>query len=115
MIVTVSADIDSVCRSSPLENDRTVCSPLKSARAVASHRRKSTPFRSAMSMLNFEINRGGTNLTAERLCVLQRAKDELRKLYGRPVAKKAAPRKPSPGHAAARARKRPAATGVGPH
>ena len=31
----------------------------------ASHRRKSTPFRSAMSMLNFEINRGGKNLTAE--------------------------------------------------
>jgi hypothetical protein len=67
---------------------------LKSARAVAlslkkssesSHRRKSTPFRSAMSMLNFEINRGGKNLSQARVRVLQNAKNELRKLYGRPV------------------------------
>src|SRR6186713_725693 len=34
--------------------------------AERSRRRKSTPFRSAMSMLNFEINRGGTNLSATR-------------------------------------------------
>jgi hypothetical protein len=70
---------------------------LKSARAVArslkrsseaSHRRKSSPFRSAMSMLNFEINRGGTNLTAERRRVLNQAKEELRKLFGRPPAKR---------------------------
>ena len=40
--------------------------------AESSHRRKSTPFRSAMSMLNFEINRGGKNLSAERLRVLNR-------------------------------------------
>jgi hypothetical protein len=65
---------------------------LKSARAIAqslkrsaeaSHRRKSPPFRSAMSMLNFEINRAGKNLSAERLSVLNRAKDELRKAFGR--------------------------------
>ena len=53
--------------------------------AEASHRRKSTPFQSAMSMLNFEINRGGTNLTRERMQVLQQAKQELRKLFGRPL------------------------------
>jgi hypothetical protein len=67
---------------------------FKSARAVArslkksseaSRRRKSSPFRSAMSMLNFEINRGGTNLSRERLRVLDRAKQELRKLFGRPA------------------------------
>jgi Protein of unknown function (DUF3175) len=67
---------------------------LRSARAVAlslkksseaSHRRKSTPFRSAMSMLNFEINRGGKNLSPARARVLQNAKNELRKLYGRPL------------------------------
>ena len=51
----------------------------------ASHRRKSTPFRSAMSMLNFEINRAGTNLSRERLRVLEKAKQELRKLFGRPL------------------------------
>jgi hypothetical protein len=65
---------------------------LKSARAIAnslkrssesSDRRKASPFRSAMSMLNFEINRAGKNLTPERLGVLNRAKSELRKVFGR--------------------------------
>jgi hypothetical protein len=54
--------------------------------AEASHRRKSTPFRSAMSMLNFEINRGGKNLTADQRRVLNQAKNELRKLFDRPPA-----------------------------
>ena len=54
--------------------------------AESSHRRKSTPFRSAMSMLNFEINRGGKNLSAERLRVLNRAKVELRKVFHREPA-----------------------------
>ncbi|MDB6084122.1 MAG: hypothetical protein JWN43_2003 [Gammaproteobacteria bacterium] len=54
--------------------------------AEASHRRKSPPFRSAMSMLNFEINRGGKNLSAEQRRVLNQAKSELRKLFGRPPA-----------------------------
>lgn len=52
--------------------------------AERSHRRKSSPFRSAMSMLNFEINRGGRNLSAERRRVLNNAKTELRKAFGRP-------------------------------
>ena len=52
--------------------------------AEASRRRKSSPFRSAMSMLNFEINRGGKNLTAERRRVLNQAKTELRTAFGRP-------------------------------
>jgi hypothetical protein len=38
-----------------------------------------------MSMLNFEINRGGRNLSAERKHVLNEAKQALRKLFGRPV------------------------------
>jgi hypothetical protein len=54
--------------------------------AEASRRRKSPPFRSAMSMLNFEINRGGKNLSPQRRQVLDRAKDELRRLFGRPPA-----------------------------
>jgi hypothetical protein len=37
-----------------------------------------------MSMLVFYLNRGGRNLDAGRRRVLERAKDELRKLYGRP-------------------------------
>ncbi|MFO1266155.1 MAG: DUF3175 domain-containing protein [Rubrivivax sp.] len=51
--------------------------------AERSERRKSSPFRSAMSMLTFYINRGGRNLSAARLKVLERAKDELRRLYHR--------------------------------
>jgi hypothetical protein len=55
--------------------------------AESSHRRKSTPFRSAMSMLNFEINRGGKNLSTERLRVLNAAKVELRKVFHREPAR----------------------------
>jgi hypothetical protein len=49
--------------------------------AERSHRRKSAPFRSAMSMLTFYINRGGKNLSARRKSILMKAKDELRALY----------------------------------
>jgi hypothetical protein len=51
--------------------------------ALASRRRKAEPFRSAMSMLNFHINRSGRTLGAERRRILERAKVELRKLFGR--------------------------------
>jgi hypothetical protein len=51
--------------------------------AEASHRRKSSPFRSAMSMLTFYINRAGKNLPKGQKQVLEEAKDELRKEFGR--------------------------------
>jgi len=51
--------------------------------AEASQRRKSPPFRSAMSMLVFYINRAGNNLDSQQRAVLEAAKIELRKLYGR--------------------------------
>jgi len=51
--------------------------------ATRSRRRKGTPYRSAMSMLNFYINRAGANLPAERKKTLEAAKDELRKVFGR--------------------------------
>jgi Protein of unknown function (DUF3175) len=70
----------------------------QSARAIArslkrsaerSGARKSPPFRSAMSMLVFYINRAGRHLPASRRRVLERAKDELRELYHRrPHARK---------------------------
>ena len=50
-----------------------------------SHRRKASPFRSAMSMLNFYINRAGKNLSAARLKTLERAKDKLREAFDRPA------------------------------
>ena len=57
--------------------------------AEHSRRRKSSPFRSAMSMLNFHINRGGKGLSRAQRKVLEAAKGELRKLYGRkPHARK---------------------------
>jgi hypothetical protein len=52
--------------------------------AEASRRRKADPFRSAMSMLTFYINRAGKNLPKQRVRVLQQAKDELRALFQRP-------------------------------
>lgn len=51
--------------------------------AEASHRRKADLYRSAMSMLTFYINRAGSNLSPERRQVLEAAKDELRKAFGR--------------------------------
>jgi hypothetical protein len=56
---------------------------LKSS-AERSTRRKSPPFRSAMSMLNFEINRGGTNISDSRRRILNQAKVQLRRLFDRP-------------------------------
>ena len=51
--------------------------------AEESHRRKAEPYRSALSMLIFYINRAGKNLPASRLRTLEQAKVELRKQFGR--------------------------------
>ena len=61
------------------------CEVAKSLKRSAekSDRRKSDPYRSAMSMLTFYINRAGDNLAKGQREVLEDAKDELRKLYGR--------------------------------
>lgn len=60
--------------------------PVKIARSLkrsaeASLRRKATPFQSAMSMLNFYINRAGSNLSPQRRQLLNSVKVELRKLF----------------------------------
>ncbi len=52
--------------------------------AETSTRRKAQPFRSAMSMLVFYINRAGHSLSPQRRQVLDRAKKELRRVFGRP-------------------------------
>lgn len=51
--------------------------------AETSANRKSEPYRSALSMLTFYINRAGKNLPKERKKVLSDAKDELKKQFGR--------------------------------
>ncbi len=63
--------------------------PKKIARSLkrsaeSSKRRKAEPFRSAMSMLSFYINRAGKGLSSMQKKRLQNTKDELRELYGRP-------------------------------
>jgi len=61
---------------------RSIARSLKRS-AEQSRRRKSDPFRSAMSMLNFYINRAGKNLSKTRRDRLEAAKEELRDLYHR--------------------------------
>jgi hypothetical protein len=61
---------------------RQIAQSLKRS-AERSRRRKASPYRSAMSMLTFYINRAGKNLSAARKRKLQAAKDELRELFGR--------------------------------
>ncbi len=61
---------------------RRIAASLKRS-AEASTRRKGTPYQSAMSMLNFYINRGGKGLPAKQKHVLEQAKGELRTAFGR--------------------------------
>ena len=77
--------------SNALDLDRSVFTwkdPRRIARSLKrsaehSRRRKTTPYRSAMSMLTFYINRAGDNLSAEQRRVLEQAKQELRLAFGR--------------------------------
>jgi hypothetical protein len=64
------------------EDPKAIARSLKRS-AEHSTRRKSSPYRSAMSMLTFYINRAGKNLPKKQLKVLEAAKDELRAAYGR--------------------------------
>lgn len=84
-----SADVTEHSDALDLENNifeskdpKHIAESLKKS-AEQSHRRKSAPYRSAMSMLTFYINRAGKNLEASQKEVLEKAKGELRKLYGR--------------------------------
>src|SRR5437899_1583238 len=63
-------------------NPRKIALSLKRS-AERSKRRKGTPYQSAMSMLNFYINRAGKSLPKKQKRVLERAKDELRDVFGR--------------------------------
>ena len=64
------------------DSPRSIARSLKRS-AERSKRRKSDPFRSAMSMLTFYINRAGKGLPKERRNRLEKAKDELRDLFGK--------------------------------
>lgn len=62
------------------EDPKAIARSLKRS-AEASHRRKAAPFRSAMSMLTFYINRAGASLEPKQKRILEQAKDKLRALY----------------------------------
>ena len=83
-----SAKVTATSDALDLESDVFKRTPSAIARSVKrsaerSKRRKSSPYRSAMSMLTFYENRAGKNLSARQRNNLERAKDELRKLFGR--------------------------------
>jgi hypothetical protein len=65
------------------DDPKAIAQSLKRS-AEQSHRKKGTPFQSAMSMLTFYINRAGKGLSKERKDTLEQAKDELRVLFDRP-------------------------------
>lgn len=70
--------------------------------AQRSDRRQSSPYRSAMSMLTFYINRAGSNLPKDREKVLEQAKDELRQLHAEEEAGRKRHRKGESDHGHAR-------------
>jgi hypothetical protein len=70
-----------------LKDPKDIAASLKRS-AEASRRRKTEPFRSAMSMLVFYINRAGKNLSAAERTRLERAKQELRKVFGKAPARR---------------------------
>jgi hypothetical protein len=65
-----------------LRDPKRIAASLKRS-ALRSRRRKAEPFRSALSMLTFYINRAGKNLPATRKKTLMQAKTELRKQFGK--------------------------------
>jgi hypothetical protein len=69
------------------KNPRKIALSLKRS-ADRSRRRKSPSFRSAMSMLNFYVNRAGRKLPARQRARLERAKVELREVYGKTQRKR---------------------------
>lgn len=71
---------------------RSIASSVKRS-AERSHRRKSNPYRSAMSMLSFYLNRAGKTLPASSRRKIEAAKDELRALYGKGEKPKPAARR----------------------
>ncbi|MGE3921188.1 MAG: DUF3175 domain-containing protein [Gammaproteobacteria bacterium] len=62
------------------QDPKKIAKALKKS-ALESKRRKGTPLQSAMSMLNFYINRAGKNLDSNQKIILEKAKEELRRLF----------------------------------
>ncbi len=65
------------------DDPKKIAASLAHSAEESTRRKAKTPFQSAMSMLNFYINRAGKNLKPKTKAILEQAKVELRKLYGR--------------------------------
>lgn len=65
------------------KSPKKIAASLKRSAEKSTRKKAKTPYQSAMSMLNFYINRAGKNLPTERKRVLNQAKLELKKLFGR--------------------------------
>jgi len=81
-VTKTSNALDLESRVFSKDDPRAIAQSLKRS-ALGSRRRKTDPYRSAMSMLTFYINRAGKQLSKKRRATLEAAKDELRKLFGR--------------------------------
>jgi hypothetical protein len=86
-VLVAACDRDEQCsrsgvRSVHVVQSRTIARSLKRS-AELSTRRKAGAYQSAMSMLNFYINRAGRTLSPKRRRILERAKSELRITFGR--------------------------------
>jgi Protein of unknown function (DUF3175) len=81
-VTTKSNALDLEANVFTRDDPKSIARSLKQS-AERSHRRKSDPYRSAMSMLTFYINRAGKNLPEQRRAKLEAAKTELRALYGK--------------------------------
>jgi uncharacterized protein DUF3175 len=84
-VTETSNALDLKSRVFTWNSPRRIAHSLKRS-AEASRRRKASPFQSAMSMLNFYINRAGRNLPARKKRVLAQSKTELRRLFGKETA-----------------------------
>ncbi len=80
------------------KSPRRIAASLKRS-AEESTERKTDPYRSAIAMLSFYVNRAGRSLTAERVRTLRQAKAELRRQFGRP--------EPAPRHSHVARKRRP--------
>jgi hypothetical protein len=81
-VTETSTALDLESRVFSKDDPRAIALSLKRS-ALGSKRRKTDPYRSAMSMLTFYINRAGKQLSKKRRATLEAAKDELRTLFGR--------------------------------
>lgn len=66
-----------------LTDPRAIAESLKRSADRSTRRRAKSAYASAMSMLTFYVNRSGAHLEPRQRRILERAKDELRRVYGR--------------------------------